>query len=193
MNRSNHAFSEISPEEIHAPLIQAAQGAVNDDNLARIVSSWVAGLGAMPDWLGLGENEYRSMMAFYFPDAVIEPLPQLGNPLDPQRQPEINELLTLLLANRSVDDREAYWLSRIVAVACVGNDHLWQDMGLWSRNDLSRFMRDNFHSLAERNVKDMKWKKFLYKQLCETEGIYTCRSPSCEVCADYAACFGPEE
>ncbi len=25
--------------------------------------------------------------------------------------------------------------------------------------------------LAARNVKDMKWKKFLYKQLCEAEGI----------------------
>ncbi len=39
----------------------------------------------------------------------------------------------------------------------------------------------------------MKWKKFIYKQLCITEGIYTCRAPSCEVCADYADCFGPEE
>ena len=40
---------------------------------------------------------------------------------------------------------------------------------------------------------DMKWKKFFYKQLCQTEGIHTCRAPSCEVCADYQACFGPED
>ena len=54
-------------------------------------------------------------------------------------------------------------------------------------------MLDNIAPLARRNGKDMKWKKFLYKQLCDTEGIYTCRAPSCEVCADYQNCFGPED
>ena len=53
-------------------------------------------------------------------------------------------------------------------------------------------MHDNFRTLAERNTQDMKWKKFLYKQLCISEGIYICRAPSCEVCVDYAACFAPE-
>ncbi|MFM8444786.1 MAG: nitrogen fixation protein NifQ, partial [Methylococcus sp.] len=33
------------------------------------------------------------------------------------------------------------------------------------------------------------WKKFLYKQLCEAEGIYVCRAPSCGECVDYADCF----
>ena len=54
-------------------------------------------------------------------------------------------------------------------------------------------MLEHFKPLASRNDRDMKWKKFLYKQLCETEGITTCRAPSCEVCADYQNCFGPEE
>jgi NifQ. len=40
---------------------------------------------------------------------------------------------------------------------------------------------------------DMKWKKFIYKQLCEAEGLYVCRAPSCEVCKDYDQCFGKEE
>jgi nitrogen fixation protein NifQ len=47
--------------------------------------------------------------------------------------------------------------------------------------------------LKARNDRDMKWKRFFYKQLCNQEGVYTCRSPSCEVCADYVRCFGPEE
>ena len=72
-------------------------------------------------------------------------------------------------------------------------DHLWQDLGLWSRKDLGTLMQLNFPQLAARNDKDMKWKKFLYKQLCIAEGIYTCRAPSCEVCADYQHCFGPED
>ncbi len=51
----------------------------------------------------------------------------------------------------------------------------------------------NFPDLVARNSKDMKWKKFLYKQLCEAEGLYVCRAPSCEVCKDYQQCFGPED
>ena len=51
----------------------------------------------------------------------------------------------------------------------------------------------HFSALALRNNQDMKWKKFLYKQLCEQEGINACRAPSCEVCTDYLKCFGPEE
>ncbi len=77
--------------------------------------------------------------------------------------------------------------------ACLGNDHLWQDIGFWQRQDLSQFLQHNFPELARRNHKDMKWKKFLYKQLCEAEGLNLCRAPSCEVCDDYSNCFGSEE
>lgn len=83
-------------------------------------------------------------------------------------------------------------MASIVATACMGLDHLWQDLGLWSRNELSALLHTNFPILAARNIRDMKWKKFLYKQLCEREGIYVCRAPSCDVCADYALCFGSE-
>jgi nitrogen fixation protein NifQ len=74
----------------------------------------------------------------------------------------------------------------------MGADHLWQDLGLGSRQDLSELFWRNFPALAAMNQRDMKWKKFLYKQLCFQEGIYTCRAPSCEVCVDYSSCFGPE-
>ena len=47
--------------------------------------------------------------------------------------------------------------------------------------------------LAQRNSGDTKCKKFLYRQLCERAGLMGCRSPSCGECADYAACFGPED
>ncbi len=83
-------------------------------------------------------------------------------------------------------------MAGIVAAGCMGSDHLWQDLGLRQRAELSFLMEHHFPALAEQNCHDMKWKRFLYKQLCEAEGIYTCRSPSCEVCVDYHACFGPE-
>lgn len=84
-------------------------------------------------------------------------------------------------------------LIAMIVAACLGSDHLWQDLGLWSRNDLSAMLARYFPRMKELNSKDMKWKKFLYKQLCEAEGIYVCRAPSCDVCKDYLNCFGSEE
>ena len=82
-------------------------------------------------------------------------------------------------------------MAHVVAAGCMSADHLWHDLGLWSRTDLTGLMRRNFPALAALNARDMKWKRFLYKRLCEAEGIYSCRAPSCEACTDYAACFGP--
>lgn len=81
-------------------------------------------------------------------------------------------------------------MADIVSAGCQGSDHLWQDLGLWNRAELTALMRDSFAPLAARNDKDMKWKKFLYRQLCAAEGLYICRSPSCETCVDYRECFG---
>jgi nitrogen fixation protein NifQ len=83
-------------------------------------------------------------------------------------------------------------MAQVVAAACMGQDHLWQDLGLLNRTELNALMQRNFPALAARNVKDMKWKRFLYRQLCEMEGIQACRAPSCEICTDYAHCFGPD-
>lgn len=98
----------------------------------------------------------------------------------------------MLDARAGIDETEQ-WLAEIIAAACLGMDHLWQDMGLWSRKELSDLLQRNFPALAVLNDRDMKWKKFLYKQLCDQQGIYVCRAPSCDVCADYNVCFGPEE
>lgn len=84
-------------------------------------------------------------------------------------------------------------MAAIVASACAGRDHLWQDLALADRGELSHLMQVNFPALAAANCGDMKWKKFLYRQLCTREGIYVCPAPSCGECADYRRCFGPEE
>ena len=106
---------------------------------------------------------------------------------------ERQDLIDLLLDHRAIADQSEVWMAEIVAAACMGSDHLWQDLGLWSRTDLSRLMADNFPHLAAKNDRDMKWKKFLYRQLCEREGVYLCPAPSCQVCTDYAKCFSPEQ
>ncbi|MEO5659862.1 MAG: nitrogen fixation protein NifQ, partial [Polaromonas sp.] len=80
-----------------------------------------------------------------------------------------------------------------LACASLGNNHLWQDLCLPSRGELSALIGRWFPRLAARNTQNMKWKKFFYKQLCERADLVICRSPSCGVCADYPQCFGPED
>ena len=106
---------------------------------------------------------------------------------------EFFDLLQLLLDHRAVADEQHRNVAHLVATACMGGDHLWQDLGLPERKALSALLSEYFPALAAKNSGDMKWKKFLYKQLCEREGINACKSPSCASCRDYAKCFGPEE
>jgi nitrogen fixation protein NifQ len=182
-----------TPQDVHAELMAARRGDPVEDTLARIIASWALGVGAMPQWLGLGRERFERLLQTHFPGLRPSALPQAGGAVDAKRQDEMQDLHRLLMQHRSDNSESQAAMADIVVAGCMGDDHLWQDLGLWCRADLSRLMSDNFAPLAARNERDMKWKKFLYKQLCETEGIYTCRSPSCEVCADYAACFGPEE
>lgn len=83
-------------------------------------------------------------------------------------------------------------MADIVAAGCLGGDHLWRDLGLEHRGQLGDLLHLFFPGLAKQNTKDMKWKKFFYKQLCEQEGGYVCRAPTCEECAVYDDCFGEE-
>lgn len=83
-------------------------------------------------------------------------------------------------------------MAETIAVACLGDNHLWQDLQLANRAELSALMKHWFPTLVARNVGDMKWKKFLYKQLCEREEVFVCKAPSCAVCSDHSVCFGPE-
>lgn len=187
------AVETQTPQEVFDTLMATRRGDPVEETLARMLASWSLGQGAMPVWLGLSESGFKAMMAFHFPDYDLDEIAGSETSTDSARFDEMEDLHKLLMQNRSGSTQSDRWMVDIVIAGCMGNDHLWQDLGLWNRADLSKLMLDNFEPLAKRNNKDMKWKKFLYKQLCETEGIYTCRAPSCEVCADYDDCFGPEE
>jgi nitrogen fixation protein NifQ len=112
-----------------------------------------------------------------------------------QRDDELQDLRALLLEHGAPalrrDGRLAD-LADTVALACLGDNHLWQDLQLGSRAELSALMRHWFPALVAKNHADMKWKKFFYKQLCERAALHMCRAPSCSVCVDHATCFGPE-
>jgi nitrogen fixation protein NifQ len=152
------------------------------------------GEGALPDCLGLEARQFQELQRHCLDGMRLSGRAASGRTADFQRMLERADLLTLLQNHAAPgDESERQWIAHILVAACLGSDHLWQDLGLWSRAELSALIAHNFPALAANNTKDMKWKKFLYKQLCEAEGIYVCRAPSCEVCADYRNCFGPEE
>ena len=111
------------------------------------------------------------------------------------RYDEVEDLVALFIEH--VDPLagtrdEATCVVHALACACLGANHLWQDLRLPSRRELSALLGHWFPRLAARNVNDMKWKKFFYKQLCEREELFVCKAPSCGVCTDYMHCFGPE-
>jgi len=165
----------------------------NHEWLACMMASWCAGQGVLPDHLGLELEQFNALKKHFFPGCSIPELAPSGNKLDFSRMLEKDDLVNLLKYFSKPDTLETDWIIGIIVAGCLGSDHLWQDLGLWSRSQLSAMLQYNFPKLAEKNDKDMKWKKFLYKQLCEAEGLYLCRVPSCEVCIDYPKCYGSEE
>lgn len=176
---------------LYAELMAHAAGLSNDTLFAQMIASQIGGVGALPPGLGLEEKDFSALLEEHFPgvELVIRCKTAEADP----RAPERDDVLGLLLQHRAHRNMSEQWMAEIVTAACMASDHLWQDLGLWSRDHLSRLMMQNFPSLAAKNVHDMKWKKFLYKQLCEQEGVNACRAPSCEYCTDYLNCFGPEE
>jgi nitrogen fixation protein NifQ len=166
----------------------------NAEWLCRMLASWSVGLGALPDGLGLEAGDFRALQNELFHSLEIPAPAPSGRRVDFSRMLERDDLIRYLQTRSAYPERaETGWITSLLVAGCLGDDHLWQDLGLWSRQDLSSLIAYNFPQVEAANTGDMKWKKFLYKQLCEAEGIYVCRAPSCAVCVDYPRCFGLEE
>lgn len=140
---------------------------------------------------GLAADQLRRLQQRYFPAAewLVATDGDAGE--DAIEEPDLRRLLT---DNASVPgDEAAQWLAAMVARRSLRPDHLWQDLGLATRGDLTGLLHRHFLPLAVRNVRDMKWKKFFYRQMCEDEGVKICKSPVCDTCTDFSACYGPEQ
>lgn len=174
----------------------------NVETLFHLIQSQRAGQGVLPYFLGLTPLEYLVTLQHYVPMSTIVAVDEasvafqngkLRQDLLELRRDEWLDVRNLLVKHRDGNSALEVPFAAIVAAGCLGGDHLWRDLGLPDRKALGRLLRENFGALAEKNVGDMKWKKFFYKQLCEQDGGYVCRSPSCEECVAYDDCFGPED
>lgn len=137
---------------------------------------------------GLDDAQFQSVLHACLPGLTLANGTGGDNPDD-----EFDDLRTLLLEHAAPRDQLAEWLACAIATAAQRDNHLWQDMGLPSRRELSMLLQTRFGTLAARNTGDMKWKKFFYRQLCQREGILICKSPRCADCCDFAKCFAPED
>ncbi|MFA5924143.1 MAG: nitrogen fixation protein NifQ [Methylobacter sp.] len=180
-------------EQFYSRLNSKSIITLNHEWLACMVASWRVGQGVLPDYLGLEPDQFKQLKDTYFQDCTLPEQAVSGSQLDFSRMLEKEDLVNLLKHYCRPDTHEMDWMIAIIVAGCLGSDHLWQDLGLWSRSQLSAMLQYNFPELAAKNDQDMKWKKFLYKQLCEAEGLYLCRAPSCNVCIDYPKCYGSEE
>jgi nitrogen fixation protein NifQ len=116
--------------------------------------------------------------------------------LDPAYELSVAEdegiLRDLLLRCASERTRFQQLLAYVVARRAQSPNHLWQDLGLRNRSELSWLMARHFAVLATRNAGDMKWKKFLYRTICRDQSYTLCTAPSCSECDDFDNCFGDE-
>jgi nitrogen fixation protein NifQ len=175
-------------------------GADNTDLFLMMLQSQRQGFGCLPFRLGLDVPEYEAFKDKYQHETAVlsylqeaEPAEDLRQCLLEMRSDEAADIRNLLVSSRKGRATSELWMAAIVAAGCMGGGHLWRDLGLRNREDLSALLNANFPELAASNTQDMKWKKFFYKQLCAQEGSYVCRAPSCEHCTTYADCFGPED
>jgi nitrogen fixation protein NifQ len=172
-----------------------AQRAVNPDDwcaLAAVVSLAAAesdaGGEALLARLGLSPEGFEPMRRRYFPGL---PMVDAGTASEPGA--ETQALTTLLLMHRAKGLPEEAWLAAIIARRAQEQHHLWQDLGLASRDQLNGVIERHFPRLHRKNRNNMKWKKFFYRQICADRSFSLCLAPSCAECNEFAACFGAED
>ncbi|MGF6482638.1 nitrogen fixation protein NifQ [Paraburkholderia sp. JPY419] len=188
--------------DFHATLMRHAVD-TNDSTvlaLAGVLSTAFgqAGVHTLPI-RGLNLDETHWLLVHWFPGVDRALFLQPGASPEAWRQrscdDEVGDLANLLKAHADPlagTTIEIHCVSHALACACTGEKHLWQELRLRSRSELPVLLGYWFPRLAQKNVHGMKWKKFLYKQLCEREALIVCKSSNCAECGDFADCFGPD-
>ena len=143
------------------------------------------------DAVGLGGDDLAKLADAFFPEAKTRLLEMAGGSKVDWAADE--DCLRDMLGRMSTGGTGyQHVLAAMITRRAQRPNHLWQDLGLQERGDLTQLMQRPFAPLKARNVHDMKWKKFLYRTICRDEGQGFCAAPTCAECDDYAVCFGDE-
>ena len=174
-----------------------ADAAINDDFsfdrhvLASILAVAAMENGAVAERAGLAAADLATLMAQWFPAACAMGVAWHAQDAAPEDD-EIAMVRDLLLAQRSSEGDAGRFLAAMIARRAMEPNHLWEDLGLRDRSELTRLLSRHFGPLAARNTKNMRWKRFFYRALCESDGFVMCTTPICTECRDFDLCFGDE-
>ncbi|WP_041301098.1 nitrogen fixation protein NifQ [Hyphomicrobium sp. MC1] len=189
----------MKPEDAYRWLINAAAASYDAFDI-HVVSAILAlaladariGNGTILEGTGLDKSSFSNLAIDMFPDIHAALDIEAGDAevvVDDEEQ-SIRDILTMFASGAGPLERS---LVAMIARRCKWPHHLWQDLGLRNRGELSTLMKRHFSRLADRNRQDMKWKKFLYRMVCGSEGFVLCTAPVCSECDDFKICFGAED
>jgi nitrogen fixation protein NifQ len=159
-------------------------------SILAISTAEAAGFAQPQTAAGLSAEQFGALIREFFPKAAAGRLFGLSETVERAA----DEACLLDLLERCTTARvpfEALFAAMIARRAQRPN-HLWQDLGLNNRAELSQLMTRHFKPLAARNTGDMKWKKFFYRLICAGAAYTLCTAPSCAECDDFQSCFGEE-
>jgi nitrogen fixation protein NifQ len=159
--------------------------------LASVLAVSAMEQGTLAECAGLPAIDLAALVAEMFPAAEASRL-SVGDLSVPPEDDEITMVRDLLLGQRSTQGEVGRWLAAMVARRAMEPNHLWEDLGLRERGELSRLLMRHFAPLASRNTRNMRWKRFFYRMLCEDDGFIMCTTPVCTQCNDFDLCFGEE-
>ncbi|MET4312658.1 nitrogen fixation protein NifQ [Bradyrhizobium sp. RT4b] len=159
--------------------------------LACVLAASAMDGGQLPERAGLTNQELNALLVQYLPSSPVRRW--TWREQSPLSAPDETIMVRdLLLAQRSTPSEVGGWLARMIARRAMEPNHLWEDLGLRKRDELSRLLTRHFGPLAARNSKKMRWKRFFYRMLCEDDGLVMCTTPVCTECNDFDLCFGEE-
>jgi len=144
-----------------------------------------------PAALGLGREDFAALMARHFPDAALD----VALPEQPLADAPlfVAELIALLLQfdrpDAAADAADARCLATILGAACLRPDHLWRDLGLSGRDDVTDLLTRHYPALVARNTANLRWKAFLAQEVALAHGRVPGPAPGCPGCEDFGHCF----
>lgn len=168
----------------------ASRNAPDTVMFARLIGAKIASHELLH--LGLTRDALDALMSRHFPDALTAQHAPVHIVASDGHQPFVDAMRAMLLREESslnAADDDAQCLAAIIAAACLRPDHLWRDLGLSGRDDVTTILTRHYPQLVARNTDNTRWKKFLARELALSEGREPGPAPGCPGCEDYGFCY----
>ncbi len=140
---------------------------------------------------GLEPQELRQLMNRHFPLAALSFLADEEREDAPGALMEEEILRDLLLQHVAPGQPVSRLLARMIACRAMYEDHLWQDLGLLNRQELTRLLRRHFRH-SRRQSQQYEVEEIPLSQAVRERSFALCTAPTCRDCQDFENCFGEE-